>query len=131
MQTKSLKSLLLIICIIVLFGCSESKAQVSYNTISVDDAYYMINSNTNIIILDVRTKSEFDEGHLENEINIPYDEVESRFKSEVTSDFESTIIVYCKSGVRAETASKTLINLGYINVYTFGGINDWNYEIVK
>lgn len=81
MQTKSLKSLLLIICIIVLFGCSESKAQVSYNTISVDDAYYMINSNTNIIILDVRTKSEFDEGHLENAINIPYDEVESRFKS--------------------------------------------------
>jgi len=39
------------------------------------------------------------------------------------------VLVYCRSGNRSKTASKALADLGYTNVYEFGGINDWPYEI--
>lgn len=44
---------------------------------------------------------------------------------------DSKILVYCRSGNRSATAAKILISMGYTNVYDFGGINDWAYEVVK
>jgi rhodanese-related sulfurtransferase len=40
-------------------------------------------------------------------------------------------LVYCRTGIRAKDASQKLANLGYKNVYDFGGIVDWPYEKVK
>ena len=39
------------------------------------------------------------------------------------------VFVYCRSGNRSKTASKALVDLGYSEVYEFGGIIDWPYEI--
>jgi rhodanese-related sulfurtransferase len=39
--------------------------------------------------------------------------------------------VYCRSGRRSELAAKELIQLGYTNVYDFGGILDWTGDVVK
>lgn len=91
----------------------------------------MISSNPDIIILDVRKLEEYNEEHLINAINMPYDEIEKSFSSEITDNLESIIVLYCKSGVRATTAAETLSKLGYTNVYTFGGINDWKYDTVS
>ena len=44
-------------------------------------------------------------------------------------DKEQLILVYCRSGNRSKTASKALVDLGYTNVYEFGGINTWPYEV--
>lgn len=41
------------------------------------------------------------------------------------------LLVYCRSGRRSKTAAETLIGLGYTNIYEFGGIIDWPYEIEK
>ena len=41
---------------------------------------------------------------------------------------DSTVLVYCRSGNRSKTASSTLAELGYTNIYEFGGINTWPYE---
>ena len=38
------------------------------------------------------------------------------------------MLVYCRSGNRSKTASSTLAELGYTNLYEFGGINTWPYE---
>ncbi len=46
-------------------------------------------------------------------------------------DTDAVILVYCRSGVRSEAASKALIELGYSNVYDFGGIIDWPYDTVS
>lgn len=113
----------------IICGCSKTSG--SYYEISASEAHDMINSINDIVILDVREKSEYDTGHLYNAINIPVDEVGSKFLYDVTNDKNRIIIVYCKSGVRAKTASVDLVNLGYKNVYTFGGINSWNYSIEK
>ena len=42
---------------------------------------------------------------------------------------DTVILVYCRSGNRSKTASKALADLGYSNVYEFGGINTWPYEV--
>lgn len=40
---------------------------------------------------------------------------------------DATVLVYCRSGNRSKTASSALADLGYTNIYEFGGINTWPY----
>jgi len=61
---------------------------------------------------------------------LPVTEIANRAE-EVLVDKNAKILIYCRSGNRSATAAKDLIKLGYTNVYDFGGINDWPYEIVK
>ena len=82
------------------------------------------------IILDARTKEEFDEGHIEGAILIPEYKVSTRAEKELP-DKDQLILVYCRSGRRSKIASQALVDLGYSNVKEFGGIIDWPYEIVK
>ena len=46
-------------------------------------------------------------------------------------DLDKTILVYCRSGRRSKDASMKLVDIGYKNIYDFGGIIDWPYEIEK
>lgn len=83
-----------------------------------------------VIILDVRTKEEYDSGHIENSILIPVNDIEKEVEN-IFKDKEQKILVYCRSGNRSSQASKLLVKMGYTNVYDFGGVKDWPYEIVK
>ncbi len=120
------KMFLLLICIIILAGCDKP----IYEQITAAEAYEIINKKDSII-LDVREDFEYNQGHLENAINIPFDELENRFMKEITNDKDQIIILYCRSGHRAMIAAETLASLGFTNLYTFGSIDDWNYKIVK
>ena len=44
-------------------------------------------------------------------------------------DLDTVVLVYCRSGNRSKTASQALVDLGYTNVYEFGGINDLPYDV--
>lgn len=120
---------LIMISFIFLTGCGTKKEQLSYQEISASEAKSMIDENNDLLILDVRTKLEYNEGHLKDAINIEHTSISNKI-SNVTKDLEKTIIIYCRSGARALVAAQALIDLGYKNVYTFGGINSWDYEIV-
>ena len=48
--------------------------------------------------------------------------------AKVIPEKDSTVLVYCRSGNRSKTASSALAELGYTNIYEFGGINTWPYE---
>ena len=61
---------------------------------------------------------------------IPDYEIEARAEEELP-DKDQMLLVYCRSGRRSKTAAETLIGLGYTNIYKFGGIIDWPYEIEK
>lgn len=118
--------------VIVLFGgCSFNKNATTddYQTITATNAYEIMQQRDDIVILDVRTESEFDSGHISNAILIPDDEIEEKAES-ILTDKNATILVYCRSGRRSALASEELASLGYTDVYDFGGINDWEYEIV-
>ncbi len=110
------------------------KAQ-TYTNISVQQAHDMIINNTlypDLIVLDVRSQSEFDTNHLCNATLIPSTELESRI-NELVSYNETEIIVYCLSGGRSATASQILVDYGFIKVFNmFEGISGWisvGYEV--
>lgn len=117
---------ILVLLILLLVGCDSG----TYKQISASKAHDMIDKNE-VVILDVRETYEYETGHLKDAINIPFDELEDRFIQEVTDDKSEKIIIYCQSGSRAQIAAETLVALDFKNVYTFGGIDSWNYEIEK
>jgi rhodanese-related sulfurtransferase len=77
------------------------------------------------VILDVRTKEEFDAGNIENGVNI--DIFQSNFNKEIAKlDKEKIYLVYCHSGGRSARAAAAFCNLGFKNVYNLsGGYSSW------
>ena len=103
---------------------------MTYEQISQDEAKRIMDTESDYIIIDARTQEEFDEGHIENAILIPEYEIQEK-APELIPDKNALILVYCRSGRRSKIASEALAELGYTNVKEFGGIIDWEYEIVK
>ena len=75
--------------------------------------------------IDVRTVEEYNAGHLEGAINIPYDEIEQKIEA-VSADKNTDIQLYCRSGRRSGIALETLRGLGYSKVTNAGA-----YEQLK
>ena len=76
-----------------------------------------------ILIIDVRTPTEWDRGHLPNAKHIEWQNIGEEI-TEVTNDKHSKIYVYCRSGNRSGKAKLILEQLGYSNVINAGGINE-------
>ena len=102
---------------------------VEYKKISAADAKARMDSGDTIIILDVRTKEEYDAGHIAGAILVPNETIVDK-QPELLPDLDAEILVYCRSGNRSAQAAKKLIAIGYTNVVDFGGIIDWPYEVV-
>ena len=83
-----------------------------------------------VVVVDVRTREEYDGGHIENAVLVPNESIGSEMP-EALPDEEATLLVYCRSGRRSKDAAQKLLELGYQNVYDFGGVIDWPYELVK
>ena len=111
--------------IILLTGCGQNNE--GYVSISAEEAKELMDKSENYIILDVRTKEEYDEVHIPDAILIPDTEIADRAEDELT-DKEQLIFVYCRSGNRSKKASAMLSQMGYTNIKEFGGIKDWPYE---
>ena len=120
----SLLSISLVAC-----GNTSTKSDEPYQTISKKEAKEMMDDDENILILDVRTSDEFLSGHIEGAVLLPNTVIKDK-AAEVIPDYSTTILVYCRSGNRSASASAELAEMGYTNVYDFGGIIDWPYEIV-
>ena len=75
--------------------------------------------------IDVRTAEEYNAGHLEGAINIPYDEIEQKITA-ISADKTQDIQLYCRSGRRSGIALETLRSMGYNNVTNAGA-----YEQLK
>ena len=110
-------------------GCSTG-ASASYEQISGAEAKALMDSESGYIIIDARTQEEYDQGHIPGAILIPEYEIADRAEKELP-DKDQLILVYCRSGRRSKIAAENLVKLGYTNVKEFGGIIDWEYEIVK
>ncbi|MCL1999343.1 MAG: rhodanese-like domain-containing protein [Turicibacter sp.] len=87
-----------------------------------------------VIILDVRTPEEFAGGHIENAVSVPLDTIQAGLDFLVPAIIpskEHTILIYCHSGVRSNTAANIFANAGFMSVYDFGGIIDWEGDILN
>lgn len=108
-------------------GCSANDAPITYTSIPASEAKALMDSETDYIILDVRTEKEYADGHIPDAILIPDYEIAERAENELT-DKSQLILVYCRSGRRSKNAAEKLAEMGYSNVKEFGGIIDWGYE---
>jgi phage shock protein E len=101
----------------------------TYRRISMQEAVEMMEKETGYVILDVRTRQEYDSGHIPGAILIPNETIGTDELPELP-DKDQLILVYCRSGNRSRQASDKLVKLGYTNVVEFGGINSWPGEVV-
>lgn len=104
--------------------------QVIYKNITADEAKEIMDSESGYVILDVRTEEEYAEGHIPGAILIPDYEIIQKAES-ILTDKDQRILVYCRSGRRSKNAAEALLALGYTNIWEFGGIIDWNYDIER
>ncbi len=104
--------------------------QKLYEEISAKEAKERLESDENILLLDVRTPEEFAAAHIPGSVSLPLNRVESGI-SQVAPDLNTEIIVYCLSGARASTACNYLASQGYTNVSTMGGIRSWTYGLER
>ena len=124
----------LLICLLLLAGCSaptdtgSASTQAAYLQITQEEAKSMMDSQE-VIILDVREQNEYDGGHIPNAVLLPVGSITADTAAEVIPSKDSAVLVYCRSGNRSKTASAALADLGYTEIYEFGGINSWPYEV--
>ena len=111
---------------VALTGCT-SEDTPSYQQISAETAKQMMDEQPNAIILDVRTKAEYEDKHIPGALLLPNEEIGTEDIAALP-DKEQVILVYCRSGNRSKQAAAKLAALGYKNIYEFGGINSWPYE---
>ena len=101
----------------------------SYTQISQDEAKQMMQQDDGHVIVDVRRPDEVAAGHIPGAICIPNETIGSDQPEELP-DLAQVILVYCRSGNRSKQAAQKLFDMGYTNVYEFGGIIDWTGEVV-
>ena len=116
--------------LLVLTGCGGKEVRNTYQQITQEEAKKMMDTQ-DVVILDVREQDEFDAGHIPGAVLLPVETISGATAAAVIPEFDSVVLVYCRSGNRSKTASSTLAELGYTNVYEFGGINTWPHEVEK
>lgn len=102
----------------------------TYHRISQEEAKNMTNTQK-VVILDVREQDEFDAGHISGAIRFPVGTISEDTADSVIPEMDSVVLVYCRNGNRSKTASEALTELEYTNIYKYGGINTWPYEVEK
>ena len=107
---------------------SACTSESSYHKISAQEAKEMMDTQ-DVVIVDVRTQEEYNEGYIENAILIPNESI-SGAPSELP-DKDAVILIYCRSGNRSKSASNLLVKQGFTHIFDFGGLNTWKYGIVK
>lgn len=112
---------------LLLTGCGGNTSDGSYEQITQEEAKEMMDTQE-VIILDVREQDEYDSGHIPGAVLLPVGTIDEDTAAEMIPEKDSTVLVYCRSGNRSKTVSTALADLGYTNIYEFGGINTWPYE---
>lgn len=120
--------------IVIISGCTgpeKLQETAQYINITVQQGKEMIDSG-GVFILDVRTKEEYDAGHINGSMLIPLEVLDKRL-NDIPRDRK--LLVYCRTGHRSAQASEILVNNGFKEIYNMqGGITAWanaGYNVEK
>jgi phage shock protein E len=122
----------LLILIATLFSCSDttSISDQSPYLIDAQTGKIMLDSDPNIILVDVRTLAEYREIRIPGSLLLPLSTLASSATSSLP-DKNAIIIIYCRSGNRSADAVSILHGMGYTKLYDMGGIIDWPYDTIS
>lgn len=81
------------------------------------------------VLLDVRSRQEFQEGHIPGSRNVPLSAIEEA--AALAEDKETPLFLYCYSRVRSGQAVHALRRMGYANVKNIGGIAAWTGKVER
>lgn len=98
----------------------------AYHKISAQEAKAMMDAG-GVTVVDVRTQEEYAQEHIPGAVLVPNENIGSQPPRELP-DKGAVLLVHCRTGVRSRQASQKLVELGYTQVYDFGGITQWPYE---
>ncbi|BAQ35110.1 rhodanese-like domain-containing protein [Dehalococcoides sp. THU3] len=122
----------MLVCTGILTGCATGSPVDDVNlpavqNISVAEAKALIDQNSgsaDFVILDVRTPSEYAQGHIPGAVNLDY--YASFENSLFLLDKNKTYLVYCRSGNRSISAAQLMLENSFTSIYNMqGGINVW------
>lgn len=125
----------LLLILFILTGCAQKLdgdgmiGKTTYIQIDQEKAKEMMAVNDGHVIVDVRRADEYAAGHIPGAILIPNESIGTE-KPEQLPDKDQIILIYCRSGNRSKQAAQKLADMGYTNIYEFGGINTWAGEVV-
>jgi rhodanese-related sulfurtransferase len=127
-------ALFVFVSILILAACgssgtsSENSDGKLYEDVSVKQAKELID-NDEVVVIDVRTQGEYDEGHIPNATLIPEDEIDNKMEE---LDKDASYLMVCRSGNRSSNASEMLAKNGFKHIKNMkGGMNEWTYDIEK
>ena len=127
--------LFLLLMLFLMTGCAQKLdgddmvGKPTYIQIDQEKAKEMMAVNDGHVIVDVRRADEYAAGHIPGAILIPNESIGTE-KPEQLPDKDQIILIYCRSGNRSKQAAQKLADMGYTNIYEFGGINTWTGEVV-
>jgi sulfur-carrier protein adenylyltransferase/sulfurtransferase len=102
-----------------------SRVKAEIDEVDAQTARELLDSAAPPVLVDVRRRDEWDEGHIPGAIHIPRGSLESRIEK-AEPDRERPILVYCSAGERSAFAARTLGEMGYEDVTSLaGGFTDW------
>ena len=123
--------LLLLTILLLVIGCGGKRVEQNmYQQITQEEAKQRMDGQE-VIVLDVREQEEYDSGHIPGAVLLPVGTIDEETAAGVIPEKDSEVLVYCRSGNRSKKASEALAGLGYTQIYEFGGITTWPYEVEK
>lgn len=93
---------------------------------SMEEGVKRRQQDASIWLIDVRTPSEYAQGHLPRSVNIPLQQLTITKKLPAA---DTEMLVYCHSGARSRRAAAALRKLGYTNVHDLGGLMHWPHAL--
>jgi rhodanese-related sulfurtransferase len=109
---------------IIIFNEVKNLGQ-KFTKLSPGAAVQLMNSNDDVVFLDVRESGETANGKITKSIQIPVGSVKERI-AEIEKYKDKPVVVYCKTGTRSSVACNALTKNGFSNVYNLtGGIMSW------
>jgi len=110
---------------------SSERSDILKMTEKIDfkKAKEIIDSEKNVILVDVREEPEYITGHAVDAVLFPVDEITAESAADILPDKTATYLIYCRSGRRSAIAAQKLSELGYTELYDMGSLIGWPYGL--
>ena len=119
-----MKPVSILLCLMNFLGCQAADFR------SVDaDSFAQVIEDTTVVRLDVRTASEYSQGHIPGALLIDVTQADFMQKAEQLLPKDKTIALYCRSGRRSKTAAQLLAKQGYRVIELNTGFNSWKGKV--
>ena len=124
-----LSVIVIVIMAFILYRKFTTATDKNVKNVNAQEAHELLEKNKNVIVIDVRSKQEYNSGHIPGSKSIPVGEISSRI-SEIAKYKDSPILIHCASGSRSASAVRVLSKNNFSDIYHMNrGLVGWKYKL--